>query len=217
MGRTNRTRLFDDWAKHYDRSVESNDEFPFDGYAQVLDEITRISCARSGMTILDLGIGTGNLAARFTKLGCSIWGIDFSSEMLARVGELLPQATLVQADLLEDWPFELQQRFDRIVSAYVFHEFDLPTKTKLLQRLVQHHLVSDGHIVIGDIAFPTVAAREEAHRRWAKQWDEDEYYWAADETMSACGKAGLHAQYSQLSSCGGVFVVRLLGSKGTVA
>ncbi len=207
MNREDRSQLFDDWAAHYDQSVKSTEGFPFSGYEDVLNEIIRRAAARSHMLVVDLGTGTGNLATRFAALGCSIWGTSFSSEMLAKARVKLPGARLVQADLLGDWPAELNQRFDRVVSAYVFHEFELLAKINLLERLARKHLASAGRIVIGDIAFPTVRVREEAHRHWANLWDEGEHYWAADEAMAACESAGLHSQYSQISSCGGVFVI----------
>ncbi|HED04362.1 MAG TPA: class I SAM-dependent methyltransferase [Candidatus Fraserbacteria bacterium] len=147
--------------------MQDDVSFPFDGYEQVLDEITRAAGARCGMKILDLGVGTGNLAARFAALGCDIWGIDFSAEMLVKAIEKLPQAVLVQADLLSDWPTELDHRFDRIVVAYVLHEFDLSTKVKLLQGLTERHLAAQGRIVVGDIAFPTSGARDQARRKCA--------------------------------------------------
>ena len=167
MNHQHRVRLFDDWAERYDQSIQDDVSFPFDGYEQVLDEITRAAGARCGMKVLDLGVGTGNLAARFAALGRDIWGIDFSAEMLAKAIEKLPQAVLVQADLLRDWPTELDHRFDRIVSAYVLHEFDLATKVKLLQGLTERHLAAKGRIVVGDIAFATFGARDQARRKWA--------------------------------------------------
>jgi len=90
MNRQDSVHLFDDWAQHYDRSIQADGGFPFDGYEQVLDEVVRTACAQPGMTVLDLGIGTGNLAARFVRLGCDVWGIDFSAEMLAKALEKLP-------------------------------------------------------------------------------------------------------------------------------
>jgi putative AdoMet-dependent methyltransferase len=136
----------------------------------------------------------------------SEWGVDFSSEMLALARAKPPQVRLVQADLLGCWPAELG-RFDCIVLAYVLHEFDLTEKISLLRRLADHHLAEHGRIVIGDIAFPTVQARKQAHQRWVDQWDEDEHYWAADEAIAACERAGLDAAYTQVSSCGGAFVI----------
>ncbi|MBN1424962.1 class I SAM-dependent methyltransferase [Candidatus Fermentibacteria bacterium] len=210
MEQPHRVRLFDEWARGYDQSVKKAGEFPFDGYERVLDEIARAAGAHTGMTVLDLGVGTGNLAARFAALECDLWGMDFSSEMLAKARERLPRAVLVQADLLRPWPNELARRFDRIVSAYVLHEFDLATQVHLLCRLAEGHLSPGGMIVIGDVAFSTTVERERAHGEWEDLWDEDEHYWAADEAAEACEIAGLHVTYTQVSRCGGVFVMEPL-------
>ena len=182
----------------------------FIGQEQVLDEIARAAGAQSGMKVLDLGIGTGNLAARFAARDCALWGIDFSAEMLAKAKEKLPQAVLVQSDLLGAWPAALDQRFDRIVSAYVLHEFDLSTRMVLLQRLAVRHLEATGRIVVGDIAFPSIGARDQAREKWADVWDDEEFYWAADEAAEASERAGLQVTYKQISSCGGVFVFELV-------
>ena len=37
-------------------------------------------------------------------------------------------------------------------------------------------------------------------------WEDDEYYWAADETEVVFAEAGLSTEYSQVSSCGGVYL-----------
>ena len=68
MAPSERVSLFDRWAHHYDNSVTRNHEFPFDGYEQVLDRVAATSGAKPGMTVLDLGIGTGTLARRFIDL-----------------------------------------------------------------------------------------------------------------------------------------------------
>lgn len=207
MGQQDLNQLFDDWAGHYDQSVQKSG-FPFDGYEQVLDEVTKAARVQSGMKVLGLGIGTGNLAARFADLGCSLWGIDFSSGMLAKAREKLPHAVLIQAGLLDMWPGELDRHFDRVVSGYALHRFDLSAKVGLLHRITQHHLASDGGIVIGDVAFPTSQARERGRKRWMNLWDEEENCWAADETEEACKCAALETIYKQVSSCGGVFAIK---------
>jgi putative AdoMet-dependent methyltransferase len=210
MGISNqdRVQLFNRWAINYDLSVQAADGFPFAGYQQVLDELAMLAKVEADMNILDLGIGTGNLAERFYHLGVLIWGIDFSQEMLKQVQAKLPLARLVQADLLGKWPVEFQQRFDRILSTYVFHEFDLMTKINLLVRLADQHLVKDGYILIGDIAFPSQQVLEQAREHWLNRWDETEHYWVADEMIMACEQAGLHVNYKQVSSCGGIFVIK---------
>jgi putative AdoMet-dependent methyltransferase len=214
MSQINRTQLFDTWAKNYHPGIASaEDAFPFAGYDQVLDEVVRIAAVTPGMRLLDLGIGTGNLAKRFLPLGCEVWGVDFSTEMLAQTNAKFPQIHLVKANLMGEWPDKLGL-FDCIVSAYVFHEFDLATKINLLQNAAAHHLYKGGRIVIADVAFPTAALRTEASRRWTDVWDEDEYYWAADEAITAAAQVGLHMEYRQGSTCGGVFVV---ASKGSIS
>jgi len=200
-----RCHLFDEWAESYDDAVQTNAGFPFAGYDQVLGEIFRLSGAKPGMRVLDLGTGTGNLAGLFAAFGCTVIGVDFSSEMLAAARKKVPDARFVRGDLTRGLDLLGNERFDLIVSAYVFHEFDLSTKVSIMKELVRDHLAERGRMVIGDIAFPTIKEREEAQQRWASQWDEEEHYWAADEAIAACGKAGLRVRYVQVSCCGGVF------------
>jgi ubiquinone/menaquinone biosynthesis C-methylase UbiE len=206
MRQNDRSQLFDDWAKDYDTAVAfAGAAFPFDGYEQVLDEVVRLADVRPRLRILDLGIGTGNLAARFVRESCTVWGVDFSAEMIAQARAKLPHVNLVQADLMEEWPVELQPPFDRVVSAYVMHEFDLAAKVDLLERVASKYLSPAGCILVADVAFPTVVARTLASRHWADKWDHGEHYWAADEAIAACGRVGLHVTYEQISGCGGVF------------
>lgn len=206
MDHRNRTALFDDWAGRYDPAA--NERFPFIGYANVLAAIAELANAEAGESMLDIGIGTGNLAALFAGRGCDVWGVDFSGGMLEQARRRLPAATLVQADLTaEEWPALLDRRFDRIVSAYTFHEFDDAAKLRLLRRLAGHHLNEGGTIIIGDIAFPTAEARETARNMWSALWDDDEYYWAADELIDAAESVGLALRFTRISPCAGVFAV----------
>lgn len=201
-------QLFDNWAKAYNPAANSSEnDFPFAGYKLVLDEVMRLAEVEPGMRVLDLGIGTGNLAERFLATGCEVWGCDFSAEMLARARAQWPQIHLLKANLLEEWPCELRGPFDRVVSAYVLHHFDLPTKVDLLRRVASQSLAEGGRILIADVAFPTVAVRSAAAQRWADRWDDNEHYMAADETVHACRQIGLQIAYRQVSSCAGIFIV----------
>ena len=208
-----RAELFNEWAEDYDEAVESAEDFPFAGYERVMAEIVRRAAVTPSMRVLDLGTGTGNLAERFVELGCEVWGVDFSAEMLARAREKVPQGHFLRANLLDSLPDELPPDFQRIVSGYVFHEFRLATKVELLKRVAAAHLVQDGLVVIGDIAFPTAEQRERVRQRWADVWDEEEHYWAADEAMVALARAGLDTEYRQSSFCAGVFIIRRAESR----
>jgi hypothetical protein len=129
--------------------------------------------------------------------------------MLAKAQNKLPQLHIVQADLTAvEWSEELDQSFDRIVSAYVLHDFDLSFKMQLLDRLTKDHLIDTGYIIVADIAYSDKATRARAKVHWGYLWSEDEYYWAADETILACYDIGLQCTYRQVSNYAGVFVIK---------
>ena len=194
---------FDDWAETYDASV-AFDQFPFYGYREVLEQAVALAEAHAGLSVLDLGTGTGNLAVRFAWLGCEMWCTDFSEPMLAQARQKLPQAHFCLHDLRSDWPAELPARFDRIVSAYVFHHFKLEEKVRIVQSLVREHLAPGGRLVIADIGFPDSSAQAALKKQLGNDW-EDEYYWIADEALPAFEQVDLKVKYIQVSSCAGIF------------
>jgi cyclopropane fatty-acyl-phospholipid synthase-like methyltransferase len=208
-----RIALFDRWSETYDRDV-LDERGLHEGYDDVLETVVRLADAQPGNRVLDLGIGTGNLALRFVDQGCAVWGVDFSPAMLAKARSKLPEVTLIQADLRKEWPAEdtsaLIGPFDRIVSTYVLHEFSLEHKLALIRHLADRCLAPKGRIVIGDVAFESVQARTDAG---ADHWDEEEHYWAADETRAACAPAGLRFTYTQVSRHGGVYVFERAGEQ----
>jgi putative AdoMet-dependent methyltransferase len=208
VGDQARIAIFDRWSETYDRDVLDESDL-HEGYDDVLETVVRSADSRPGMRVLDLGIGTGNLARRFLALGCAVWGVDFSPAMLEKARAKLPEVMLVQADLRGEWPSALAGPYDRIVSSYVLHEFSLEHKVALLRHLANGCLAPGVRIVIGDIAFESVQARTDAG---ADHWDEEEHYWAADETRAACALAGLRFTYTQVSRYGGVYV--FAGSRG---
>ncbi len=197
---------FDEWAAHYDQSIAKTEGFPFTSYEQVLDKVVELAESQPGMSILDLGTGTGNLALRFTKLGCDLWGTDFSAPMLAKAKRKLPQMCLFQADLRTDWPPELNRRFDRIISGYVFHHFELDQKVQIIAELASQRLNPGGRIIIADIAFTNQNALEKEKLVAGDEWD-DEFYWLAEETLPALQNTGLKAKFHRVSSCAGVFEI----------
>lgn len=196
---------FDAWAQTYDQEVSAaRTGFPFEGYARALATIVAEADAAAGMRVLDLGLGTGNLARPLLEAGCAVLGVDFAPAMLARAAAKLPGLALQQADLTTaKWPAALAQRFDRVVSNYVFHEFPWPEKARLLERLAAEHLTRDGRIVIGDIIFPSAAARAWVREAYAADWEE-EHYWLADETQAALAGLGWQVTVIPVSFCAGV-------------
>ena len=198
---------FDDWAAHYDHSVAEQEGFPFAGYTRLLQTVVEQAGVKADDAVLDLGTGTGNLAALAAARGADAYGLDFSAQMLALARVKLPQGHFFQADLRGDWPAALQRRFEIIVSAYVFHHFPLAEKADLAKALVEHSLRPGGRLVIGDIAFADQAAEEAVRRSLGEEW-EQEYYWIVDQSLAALEAAGLRVEFIPVSFCAGVFAVR---------
>ena len=199
--------FFDRWAASYDRDVAEVSAFPFEGYGDVLKAIHDRAGATSGAMVLDLGTGTGNVAARFLECGCTVWATDSSPRMLELARAKFPAITFAQYDLREGLPASFPARFDVITSAYVFHHFDLAEKTERIRMLARDHLRPGGRLLLADIAFATVRERDVARQRFADCWDADEWYWAADEMEGALTDAPLTMTFAPVSSCSGVFTV----------
>ena len=197
---------FDSWAKTYDQAIHSQSLFPFDGYERVLETIVALAEPQAGQSVLDLGTGTGNLAVRFGERGCDLWCTDFSEPMLEKAREKLPQAQLILADLRADWPTELNRRFDRIVSAYVFHHLELDAKVRLCRELVTERLAPRGKLIIGDLSFPDAGTMAAYAQSIGDLWEE-EFFWLADESIRALEAAGLKAAYRQVSACAGIYSI----------
>ena len=92
---------FDLWADGYDKTVGISDEentYPFAGYKKVLGFIFQTIMRAENAVVLDIGFGTGTLTTKLYERGCSIYGQDFSSRMIALASEKMPNAHLYQGD-----------------------------------------------------------------------------------------------------------------------
>jgi ubiquinone/menaquinone biosynthesis C-methylase UbiE len=114
-------RLFDLWSRFYDLPWVQRLT-----YRPEQDAVLRRLEALRPARVLDLGCGTGILAARVRRSlpGAAVVGCDFSRGMLARAAARDPHASWVQGDALR-LPFAAA-RFEAAFSTEAFHWFPDP-------------------------------------------------------------------------------------------
>ncbi len=194
---------FDWWADGYDRTVGLSDEenrYPFAGYREVLGRIFRTVMEKPGCAVLDLGFGTGTLTAKLYEKGCRIFGQDFSARMLTLAAEKMPEARLYQGDFTQGLAEPLlRERYDFVIATYALHHLTDAQKPGFLRSLLAL-LKEDGAILIGDVAFRNRTELERCRREAGDEWDEDEYYFVADELKESF--PGL--TFTAVSYCSGV-------------
>lgn len=200
---------FDLWANDYDRTVqlsEENNEYPFAGYKEILNLIFNEAMQKEQSHVLDIGFGTGILAAKLCENGHHIDGIDFSEEMIAIAQQKMPKARLLQADITEGLPEPIASSFyDTIVSTYALHHLTDAEKTVFIETLLAR-LKPDGKIYIGDIAFRTRKDLAQCRLDSISYWDEDEFYFAYDEFKASISHI-CHSEFHPVSHCGSVIIL----------
>ena len=69
-------------------------------------------------------------------------------------------------------------------------------------------LLSDsGYMVIGDVSFQSRNDLRRARETLGSLWDDDEYYWAADEIIEKLGHIGINAEYEQVTNYSGIYKI----------
>ena len=188
----------DAWAEGYDERVRDETNPIRAGYAELLDWTVEQARIAPDAVVLDLGVGTGNTAARILAAE-RVVGVDVSAEMLARAPAKLthlPDVELVRADLLEIFDRPLPA-FDAVVSTYSVHHLDADEKAELFRR-VYAALRPGGRAVFGDLMFESEAGHEAIAAAWTDTERaqvlisvEEEYPWRLDRSLEDLEAAGL--------------------------
>lgn len=197
---------FDLWADGYDKAVGISDEestYPFAGYKKVLGFIFKTIMETANAVVLDIGFGTGALTTKLYEQGCSIYGQDFSTRMIALASEKMPYAHLYQGDFSKGLVDPLRdRRYDYIVATYSLHHLTDTQKRVFLSEL-RDHLKENGKIIIGDVAFETRKDLERCRLAAGGAWDDDEIYFVAEELR----KDLPDLSFTQISDCAGVLML----------
>lgn len=158
---------FKDRAQDYDSQVAKaspTDDWMFGGYDRILNTTVRYCrlAENSYYTVLDIGIGTGNLAARFLSNDMQVIGIDPSDAMLKICRNKFPSIhVLLKGDFLH-YPEDLE-KVDVIVSTYAFHHVKPKDKIKAIQ-MMKDQLKPSGRIVIADFMYKNADAVESTNK-----------------------------------------------------
>lgn len=197
---------FDLWADGYDKAVGISDEestYPFAGYKKVLGFIFKTIMETANAVVLDIGFGTGTLTTKLYEQGCSIYGQDFSTRMIALASEKMPYAHLYQGDFSKGLVEPLRdRRYDYIVATYSLHHLT-DTQKRVFPSELRDHLKENGKIIIGDVAFETRKDLERCRLAAGDAWDDDEIYFVAEELRKDL--PGL--SFRQISDCAGVLML----------
>ena len=114
--RLSQRALFDDVAELYDATRQS---YP----NEIVEEIVRTAELEPGLSVLEIGCGTGQLTRRLAGRGLDITAIDIGPAMVAGSKRNVADPKVAfQVSSFED--FRASQAFDLIVSATAFHWVD---------------------------------------------------------------------------------------------
>lgn len=197
---------FDLWADGYDEAVGLSDEdntYPFAGYKEVLGSIFRTVMEKPGSAVLDIGFGTATLTTKLYEHGCDVYGQDFSARMIELASAKMPGAHLYQGDFAQGLAEPLRNRkYDFIIATYSLHHLTDDRKVAFLRSLAEC-LNAGGRILVGDVAFETRADLEQCRKDAGDEWDDEEFYFAADELKEAF--PGL--RFEKISFCAGILTI----------
>lgn len=193
-------------VKDYSKCV-TDVEFPFIDFKSQLFFVANHSTISEKTTVLELGIGNGLLTMLYASKAKNTVGLDFSAKMLELCKQNIPEIQLFKADVTKEFVFLQGTKYDRIISNYLFHEFDNITKCEIVKRCFDNHLNDSGFIVIGNISFADCTMYEAAKTKFEDLWDDEELYWNAEKQTETLRKLGFLVQYEQITPCSGVYII----------
>lgn len=193
---------FNSWARSYDEDVKKDkgELKIYRNYELILKEVYDLVEAidKSEPKILEIGVGTGNLASKFLDKNCEIIGIDQSREMLSVAKEKYPRLKVRLGEFLKI-PYE-NKSFDLIISTYAFHHLNEREKAAAIEEMLRV-LKDEGTIIIGDLMFESKIAEEEILKQLSQSQIEeikDEYYSYIDILREEFKKQNKSLEYSKI-------------------
>ncbi len=205
--------IFNEWAKVYDKTVSSSaGEYSevFAGYDRILEKVTDMIGWPAGSLVLDLGTGTGNLAARASKKGYQVIGLDPNRAMIKIARAKYPETVFKTGDFL-NLP-ALPQQCAALISSYAFHHLTDEEKARAA-RLYHQVLAERGKVIFADTVFLNDQARSgitrEAEIKGYAELVKDlnrEYYTTHVKMRAIFENAGFETSFAQMNKF--VWIIR---------
>lgn len=193
---------FNNWAKNYDSDVleDKGSLKIYKNYNLILQSVYDITSKLDidNKNILEIGVGTGNLASKFLKDNCNIVGIDQSREMLLVAKEKYPNLKVRLGEFLKI-PYD-NKYFDFIVSTYAFHHLNKKEKSVAIEEMIRV-LKDNGNIIIGDLMFRDKNNENNILKSLSKEQIyevKDEYYSKIDFLESEFKKYNKKLKYKKI-------------------
>ncbi|UOQ92357.1 methyltransferase domain-containing protein [Halobacillus shinanisalinarum] len=197
---------FNDQAEEYDQTLKTTG-YRFnvhEHYHEALAKVNEIIEAVPGEWGVDIGTGTGNLAARFLEKGSNMIGIDQSEEMLKVCSKKHPKMDLRHGHFLS-LPV-MDNKVDFVVSSYALHHIPDQEKELALGEM-DRVLAENGRIALADLMFKNaeekdrvLAQFEQEGNREAVEAIHDEYYADRSKLINWFRKRGYHVESIQFNS-----------------
>jgi len=133
---------------------------PYRNYAGMYDRIfdsmnkglkmvgIRMFRPSEGMSILDIGCGTGSHLELYQRYKCDLYGIDLSPSMLAIARERLGDTAQLDLGDATEMPYH-DGKFDLVISMLSLHEMSTQTRSGVLNE-IDRVLKPDGRILLID-------------------------------------------------------------------
>lgn len=108
----------------------------------------RMFLPKAGMSILDVGCGTGSHLAFYQRYDVNLFGIDTSPAMLSVARERLGDGAELYQGSATDMPYP-DASFDLVISMLVLHEMDHPIRLAVLDEM-KRVLKPSGRVLLID-------------------------------------------------------------------
>lgn len=200
------SKKYDLWSDGYGATVHllnDNDEYPVAGYAALLNEVYNMVRESNAKKILVVGVGTGIVTKKLYEDGYEIYGTDISEQMIEAGREAMPNAKLMVADCSLGLPLRLtHETYDMIISVYAFHHLDHYEQEHLIEDMLRQ-LAPGGQIILGGLAFETLADMKELRSRNKETWVYNGMYMLYDEI----DRVFTDAVWKKISKCAGIITI----------